>query len=191
MKKVFFDVETRNTFEEAGSNDPRDLEISVVCTYDSETGEYKSFLQEDFHKLWPILESADMLVTFNGDHFDIPLLDKYYPGNLLTIKSLDLLKEIRNSLGRRIKLDSIAEATLGKNKIAHGLEAITWWREGKIDQIIKYCLEDVKITKEVYEYALANGELKYKDFGQTKSIKINTSDWEKKSNHAMTFTLPF
>lgn len=191
MKKVFFDVETRNTFEEAGSNDPRDLEISVVCTYDSVTGEYKSFLQEDFHKLWPILESADMLVTFNGDHFDIPLLDKYYPGNLLTIKSLDLLKEIRNSLGRRIKLDSIAEATLGKNKIAHGLEAITWWREGKIDQIIKYCLEDVKITKEVYEYALANGELKYKDFGTLKSIRLDTKNWEAKSDHSMTFSLPF
>lgn len=191
MKKVIFDIETRNTFEEAGSNDPRDLDISVVCTYDSSTGEYKSFLQEDLHKLWPILENADMLITYNGDHFDIPLLDKYYPGNLTTIKSLDLLKEIRNSLGRRLKLDSVAEATLGRNKIAHGLEAITWWREGKIDQIIKYCLEDVKITKEVYEYALANGELKYKDMGALKSIKLNTKNWEQKSEHAMTFTLPF
>lgn len=191
MKKIFFDIETRNDFAEVGSNEPKDLDLSVVCIYDSSTDKYQSFLQEDLPKLWPIFESADMLVSFNGDHFDIPILDKYYTGDLTKIKSLDLLKEVKKSLGRRIKLDLIAEATLGRNKSGHGLEAITWWREGKIDQIIKYCLEDVKITKEIYEYALANGELKYKDFGQTKSIRLNTSDWEKKSDHAITFTLPF
>ena len=198
MNKLVIDIETRNTFAEAGSSEPRDLDISVVCAYDYVTDTYTSYTQETLNKLWPLVEKSDMLITFNGDHFDIPLLDKYYPGNLLAIKSLDLLREIKNSIGRRIKLDTIAAATLGKNKIAHGLEAITWWKEGKIDQIIKYCLEDVKITKEVYDYAMKHGELKYKDFGalgstetNIKPIKLNTKDWEKKAEHAMTFTLPF
>lgn len=190
-KKVFFDIETRNTFQEVGSNDPVDLDISVVCTYDEVTDTYSSFLQEDFKKLWPILEQADMLVTFNGDHFDIPLLNKYYAGDLSKIKSLDLLVEVKNVLGRRIKLDTIAEATLGKNKIAHGLEAITWWKKGEIDNIIKYCLEDVKITKEVYDYARTNGHLKYKDGTEIREIKLDTKGWEKKNDNAMTFTLPF
>ena len=191
MRKIVFDIETRNTFQEAGSNDPKDLDISVVCTYDYSTDTYSSFLQEDFSKLWKLLETADMLITFNGDHFDIPLLNKYYAGDLTKIKSLDLLVEIRNSLGRRIKLDSIAEATLGKNKIAHGLEAITWWKNGEIDKIIKYCLEDVKITKEVYEYALKNGKLLYPDLGVVRDIKLNTQNWEKAQETAMNFTLPF
>ncbi len=191
MRKIVFDIETRNTFQEAGSNDPKDLDISVVCTYDYSTDTYSSFLQEDFSKLWKLLETADMLITFNGDHFDIPLLNKYYAGDLTKIKSLDLLVEIRNSLGRRIKLDSIAEATLGKNKIAHGLEAITWWKNGEIDKIIKYCLEDVKITKEVYEYALKNGKLLYPDLGIVRDIKLNTQNWEKAQETAMNFTLPF
>ena len=191
MRKIVFDIETRNTFQEAGSNDPKDLDISVVCTYDYSTDSYASFLQEDFPKLWKLLETADMLITFNGDHFDIPLLNKYYAGDLTKIKSLDLLVEVRNSLGRRIKLDSIAEATLGKNKIAHGLEAITWWKNGEIDKIVKYCLEDVKITKEIYEYALKNGKLLYPDLGIIRDIKLNTKDWEKAQETAMNFTLPF
>jgi DEAD/DEAH box helicase domain-containing protein len=191
MRKIVFDVETKNLFQDVGSNDPVALDISVVCAYDYSTDKYTSYLQSDFPKLWPLLESADMLITFNGDHFDIPLLNKYYSGDLSKIKSLDLLKEIKNSLGRRIKLDSIAEATLGKNKSGNGLEAIAWWNSGEIDKIIKYCTEDVKITKEVYDYAMKNNVLKYKDMGVLKDIKLNTSKWEKKEDSGMTFSLGF
>ncbi len=191
MRKIVLDIETRNLFQDVGTNNPADLDISVVCIYDYERDMYQSFLQEDFGRLWPILESADMIITYNGDHFDIPLLDKYYPGDLTKIKSLDLLREIKQSLGRRIKLDTIAEATLGKNKSGHGLEAITWWKNGEIDKIIKYCTEDVRITKEVYDYALKNKVLKYKDAGAIKDIKLDTSTWEQKSGSAMTFSLGF
>jgi DEAD/DEAH box helicase domain-containing protein len=190
-RKIFFDIETRNIFSDVGSNDPKDLDISVVCIYDSKTEEYSSYLLEDLGKLWPIIEKADMLIGYNSDHFDIPLLNKYYPGDLTTIKSIDLMKEIRAVLGRRLKLDTIAEATLGKNKIGHGLEAITWWKAGEIDKIIKYCTEDVKITKEIYDYARANRKLLYKDMGQLKEVKLNPKDWEKKIESAMTHTLPF
>lgn len=191
LRKITFDIETRNTFAEVGSSDPAALDISVVCIHDSKTDEYSSFLKEDLGKLWPIIERADMLVGYNSDHFDIPLLNKYYPGDLTKIKSLDILKEIKIGLGRRIKLDDVAAGTLGKNKIAHGLEAVTWWRKGEIDKIIKYCLEDVKITKEVYDYARKNGHLKYKEGPEIKEFKIVTKEWEKKQESVMTFTLPF
>jgi len=191
MKKIVIDIETRNIFQEVGSNDPKNLDISVVCIYEYETDTYSSFLQEDFGKLWPILENADMLITYNGDYFDIPLLDKYYPGDLSKIKSLDLLKEIKKSLGFRLKLDSVALATLGVGKSGHGLEAVTWWKNGEIEKIIKYCTDDVKVTKEVYDYALKNNHLKYKDGLNMKEIKLDTSNWEKKSDSAMTFSLGF
>lgn len=191
MRKVVFDIETRNLFQDVGTNDPKDLDISVVCTYEYETDSYKSFFQEDFGKLWPILENADMLITFNGDHFDIPLLDKYYPGDLTKIKSLDLLKEVKAGLGFRVKLDSIAEATLGYGKSGHGLEAITWWKNKEFDKLVKYCTDDVKVTKEVYDYALKNGSIKFKDGNSAKEVKLNTKDWETKSESAMTFSLGF
>jgi DEAD/DEAH box helicase domain-containing protein len=132
-----------------------------------------------------------LIIGYNSDHFDIPILNKYFSGDLTKIKSLDLLKEIKNSLGRRIKLDTVAEATLGRNKIGHGLEAIVWWRNGEKDKVIKYCTEDVRITKDIYEYALKNKSLKYLDGKDMKEIKLDTSNWDKKDDSAMTFTLPF
>jgi len=191
MKKIVFDIETRNTFADVGKNEPALLDLSVVCIYDSETDSYHSFTQEELPKLWPFIEKADMLIGYNSEHFDIPILNKYYTGDLTKIKSLDILKEIKESFGRRLKLDQIAEGTLGKKKSGHGLEAITWWKNGEIDKIIKYCIDDVKITKEVYEYALKNGHLKFKDGDKTVDIKLNTTKWEEKDDSCMTHTLPF
>ncbi len=145
-------------------------------------------------KLWPILEKADLLIGFNSEHFDIPLLNKYYSGDLSKIRGVDLLKEVKKVLGRRIKLDTLAEATLGRKKIGDGTEAVRWWRVGEIDKVIKYCIEDVKITKEIYEYALKNGYLKYRDMKIIKEIPLDTSGWEKISetdSHKLTHTLPF
>jgi DEAD/DEAH box helicase domain-containing protein len=191
MKKIVFDIETSNVFQDVASNDPVALDMSVCCIYDYETDKYSSYTKETLNEMWPIFEKADMIIGYNSDHFDIPILNKYYSGDLTKIKSLDLLKEIKNSLGRRLKLDSVAEATLGRNKIGHGLEAIVWWRNGEKDKVIKYCTEDVRITKDVYEYALKNNLLKYKDGSEIKDIKLDTSSWEKKDTSAMTFTLPF
>lgn len=191
MRKITFDLETKNMFSDVGSNDPAALDISVVCIHDSADNEYKSFLEADLKDLWPILEEADMLVTWNGDHFDIPLLNKYYPGDLGRIKSLDLMKEVQNSLGRRLKLDTVAEATLGRNKAGSGLEAIEWWQKGEIDKLVKYCIEDVRLTKDLYDYAANTGTLKYKELGAIKTIKLNTTTWEIPVTSAMTYTLPF
>lgn len=191
MRKVVFDIETKNTFQDAGSNDAVDLDISLVGVYNYETDTYESFLEEEFGKLWPLIEQADMLVGFNSDHFDIPLLNKYYPGDLTKIKSLDIMKEIRETLGRRVSLDQIAEGTLGKNKIGHGLDAIIWWKKGDIESLRKYCVEDVRLTKEVYEYAKKHNLLKFKEGGTIREIKLDTSKWEQPLENKMTFSMPF
>ncbi|MFZ2621258.1 MAG: ribonuclease H-like domain-containing protein [Minisyncoccia bacterium] len=182
MRKVVFDIETKNIFQDVGSNDPADLDISVVGLYDYDTNKYQSFMQEEFDKMWPYFEKAELLVTFNGEHFDIPLLNKYYKktgrGDLTKTRSLDILKEIRNSYGRRMKLDQIAEGTFGINKSGNGLEAVTWWRTGEIEKIRKYCLEDVKITKDVYEFAMKHNKLIFKESPFMKEIKLDTKHWE-------------
>jgi len=191
MKKIIFDIETKNTFQDVGSNNPVDLDISLLCTYNTETKKYDTFMHDDLDRLWPLLESADILIGYNSDHFDIPILNKYYHGDLTKIKSLDLLKEIQNTLGKRIKLDTVAEATLGINKSGDGLDAIKWWNSGEIEKIKKYCLDDVRITKEIYEYALKNGKLKYKDkiTHEIKEIELDTSRWEEKEESGMSQSL--
>lgn len=193
MRKIVFDIETSNIFSEVGSNNPIDLSISVVGLYEYESDTYHTFLQEDFGKLWKIIENTDLFITFNGDHFDIPLLNKYYSGDLFKIQSLDLLKEMQKSAGRRMKLDQIAEGTLGIKKSGHGLDAVRWWKEGEIEKIKKYCLDDVKITKDLYEYALKNGKLFFKEGPKLNEIKLDTSFWllPSPTTATLNYTLPF
>jgi len=182
MRKIVFDIETRNIFQDVGSRDPVDLDISVVGIYDYETDKYHSFIQEEFGKMWELIKKADLLITFNGDYFDIPLLNKYYQkaglGDLKTIRSLDVFREVKNSSGRWLKLDKIAEGTFGINKTGDGFDAVVWWRKGEVDKIREYCLADVKITKEVYEFALKHKKLIFKEGPFTKEVKLDTKHWE-------------
>lgn len=188
MRKIIFDIETDGIITNVNGKEvfPN---IYVVCIYDSKTDKFSSYTKEQLKDLWPILESADLLIGYNNEFFDTPILNRYYSGDLSKISSVDLLSEIKKSLGRRLKLDSVAEATLGRKKTGHGLEAMEWWKQGRYDDVIKYCIEDVRITKDIYEYALKNSCLKFKDAGVIKDIKLDTSSWEKKTSSAITHTL--
>ncbi len=188
MRKITFDIETTSA---AAVFDIGAMEISVVGVHDSETDSYRAYTVPEFPELWPIIERADLLIGYNSDHFDIPILNKYYAGDLTKIRSIDLLAEIKNVLGRRLKLDSVAKATLGKKKSGHGLDAVTWWAEGKVEKVKKYCLDDVRITKEIYDYAREHKKLRYDDFGQKRDIPIDSASWETEVHSALTHTLPF
>lgn len=192
MRAITFDIETANAFPSLARNDLSRMEVSIVGIHDSETNEYSSYSKEEFPQLWPILERADMLIGFNSDTFDIPILNRYYPGDLTKIKSLDLLVEFQKALGRRVRLQSLAEATLGKGKGGNGLQAVEWWAAGEYEKVRKYCIEDVRITRELYDYALTNGSLKYKDLKTSRSVKIDTRAWETLPEApAITHTLGF
>lgn len=192
MRRITFDIETVGVFT-GGLPDFSQLEISVVGIHDTKDDSYSCFTQKEFGALWPILERADVLVGYNSEHFDIPILGKYYAGNLAALKHVDLMKEVRQVLGRRLRLDNLAEATLGKKKSGSGLDAGKWWAAGEVEKVKAYCLDDVALTKELYEYARKNGILKYRDFDGVRDIKLDTSNWEKisKDSPALTHTLPF
>lgn len=191
MRYIVFDLETQNIFQEVGSSDPTALDISVATVYDTETEKYTTVTIDELEQLWPIIEQADALVGYNSNHFDIPLLNKYYPGDLTQIKSIDLLEDIRLSLGRRLRLDSVAQATVGAKKSADGLQAVRWWKEGNIKDIKKYCEQDVRVTKDVFEYARKHGHVKFKDGTRNREIPLDTAHWEEKEDVALTHSLLF
>ncbi len=191
MRKITFDIETSNFFTDTGSNDPASLTLACVCIHDSETDTYSSYFESDLPKLWPILEKADLLIGYNSDHFDIPILNKYYSGDLRKIQSVDLMKEIKKVLGRRIGLDAVASATLGKKKTGSGTQSNIWWRQGEKQKVVDYCIDDVKITKALYDHARAHGSVKYTDNKTVKELTLETKSWEERRESAMTHTLPF
>jgi DEAD/DEAH box helicase domain-containing protein len=192
MRAITLDIESISNSLLRRHVDVNEQELTVVAIHDSLTNEYSSYFIEELPRLWPVLEHADLLIGFNSDAFDIPLLNRYYPGDLSRLHSLDLLSEVQKALGRRIRLQSLAEATLGKGKSSDGLTAGLWWKEGKKDDVAKYCIEDVRLTRELYDYALAHGVLKYKDLRDIRDIKLDTSHWERVTHiiPAMTHAFP-
>lgn len=175
MGEVVFDIETKNTFAEVGSNNPADLSISVVCIYEYGTGEFYSFKEEELSRLWPIVENCSRIIGWNSLHFDMPLLEKYAGKKFSNIPHLDLMAKVKDALGVRMKLDDIARATLNVQKSGHGLQAVEWYKQGEWEKIIKYCIDDVKITRDVYEFARRNKQLFYPDFSGLKPIPLDVS----------------
>lgn len=174
--EIVFDLETQNTFADV-ENDFKKFKISVVSIYSYQTDKYISFTEDELKNLWPILEKADRLIGYNSEHFDLPILHNYYLGDLTKIPHLDLMKVIKDSIGIRLKLSDVAEATLDNiNKSADGLQAIKWWKEGKIGEIKKYCEQDVKVTKEIYDFGRRNRQLFYKSLtGETVPFAVDFS----------------
>lgn len=193
MSEIVLDIETQNSFQEVGEYNPSLLKISLIGCYFYETDKYEAFLEADFPKLWPRLEQASRIIGYNTLGFDIPVMAKYYAGDLLRIPQLDLMKELEAELGFRVKLDSVAEATLGTGKSGNGLQAIEWWKKGEIEKIREYCLMDVKVTKEVYEFGKKNGFVHVMNkYGSDKmTVKANGNWGALAPRQKMNLTMPF
>ncbi|MDD2757843.1 MAG: ribonuclease H-like domain-containing protein [Patescibacteria group bacterium] len=191
-KEIVFDIETQNSFAEV-DNDMKKFKISVVSIYRYETGEFESFLESELGRLWPILEKADRLIGYNSEHFDLPIMQNYYPGDLLKIPHLDIMKHVKAGLGIRLKLDDLAQATLDDvKKSADGMQAIRWWKEGKIDEIKKYCEQDVDITKKIYEFGRDNRQLFYKSLtGDITPFAVDFTPAVQLDKNKINLTLPF
>jgi DEAD/DEAH box helicase domain-containing protein len=133
--------------------------VSVAVVYDSEINDFVSYLEHEAEMLVSHLTSFDLIVGFNNKRFDNRVLSAYTDKDLNLLPSLDLLEEVHNYLGYRLSLNRFAEQTLGTKKTADGLQALAWYKEGRIDLIQHYCKKDVQITRDILFYALEQGHL--------------------------------
>ncbi len=167
MLQVILDVETKKTFDEVGGYFPERLGISFVgvCVREgfNGKGEMQSYYEADLPKLFPILEQADVVIGFNIDGFDMPTFTDYYQGDINRIPTLDLMGRIKTSAGHRIGLDAVAQETLGIGKTGDGLDAIKYYQTGQLDKLRDYCLQDVAVTRDVYDFGLQKGFVKFKN----------------------------
>lgn len=160
--EVVLDIETKKSFQEVGgAQNMRLLGVSVVGTYSYADDTFRCFEEKDFVVLEELLKNASRVVGFNSKHFDFPVLSPHLSLPLHTVTHLDLMEDIEKGAGFRVSLDNLARANLGVGKSGHGLEAIQWWREGKIDAIKQYCLDDVRLTRDLYEYGKKSGGLEF------------------------------
>ena len=169
---VYFDLETQRSFGDVGGfSHKAKMGVSVGVTYSTARGTYEIYAENEMEKLGEELVRADLVVGWNHLQFDYPVLQPYVFHTLAEqTLNLDMMLELEKIVGFRLKLDSVASASLGTGKTADGLDALRWWQEHKksgnfapLRKIAEYCAFDVKVTKCVHEYALEHGLLKYDD----------------------------
>jgi DEAD/DEAH box helicase domain-containing protein len=177
LKKIVLDLETQKSFQEVGGRGKNHLlKISVCGIYSYDTDKYQVFREHELSKLSSILQTADQVIGYNIIDFDFQVLQPYLNFDVKTIPALDLLVEINKVIGHRIKLEDVAQATLGKGKSGSGMDALLYFKQGRWDNLEKYCLDDVKVTKQIYDYAFKNGKLLYKDFFKSKEMPIKIEE---------------
>jgi len=163
---VIFDLETQYLADEVGGWDHiRDMRLSVGVTYHVEEAVYRVYAEAEVERLIDALRQADLVVGYNVLRFDYEVLRAYAATDDLfdAVPTVDMLKDLRQALGWRPKLDSVASATLGETKSADGLQAVYWFRQGLVDQVIDYCRRDVEVTWRVYQFGQQNGYVQCRD----------------------------
>jgi len=158
LDTLVFDIETQNFFTdpEVGWDNYAALKISVVAAYSYIEDRYYCYEENEMDKLAELFNDARRIVGFSMNRYDIPVLNNYFQRiknapKLWEMERVDLLEEIEMATGTRISLDRLAGANLGVGKTHHGSEAGALYRAGKMEELKEYCVNDVKLTKELYD----------------------------------------
>ena len=176
MKRLaVFDLETQRSAQEVGGWHRADLmKVSCAVLYDSAEQVYHEYLEKDMPRFIEHLKQYDCVVGFNIRRFDYKVLSGYSDFDFGKLPTLDLLEEIHKQLGYRLSLDHLAKITLGSKKSADGLQALRWWKQGKIREIIDYCRQDVRITWEIYCFGNEKGYLLFQNkAGNTVRVPVS------------------
>ncbi len=153
-KLIVLDVETQYLSSEvAGGWDAvSEFLVSVAVTWDKTNG-FRVWYEKDVPALLTELQQFAQIVTFNGERFDLKVLEHYGSIKELKKKSVDLLAFIKKHTRKRVSLDTLAEECLGIKKSMTGIEAVSPWNSGdpaKRQQVVDYCKKDVEILRDLY-----------------------------------------
>jgi DEAD/DEAH box helicase domain-containing protein len=161
---VVFDLETQNLFEDVGgARHAHKLRLSVGVSYEEDTGLWRTFTEENVAELVDQLFSARLVVGYNTLKFDYAVLRPYTDRRFNRVPSLDIFDHLYRRTGYRSRLETVATETLGTGKSATGREACQMWRDGRVEELIAYCRQDVQITYDVYRYGKENGAVFTRD----------------------------
>ena len=159
-----FDLETQLSAQEVGGWHRADrMRISVAALYVADEDRYVHFEEDRIDQLVERLFDLDLVIGFNNKRFDNKVLSAYTNRNLSALPSQDILEEITNQLGYRLSLDRLAEHTLGIKKSGDGLQALKWFKQGKMAEITEYCTRDVRITRDIFLHGFAHHHLLFQN----------------------------
>lgn len=181
---LVLDLETQKSFKEVGRGNLHKLKISVAGTYDYLTDKYYAYEEREMMELEKRLQNVGLVIGFNIRGFDMPVLAPYVFRPVDQIPILDLMEVVEKARGHRASLDSIAGPTLKQRKSGHGTDALVMFEEGRIEELKKYCLDDVRLTKEVYEYGCREGKILFTSSWDYKTYEIPVN-WKEEVRELM------
>jgi len=159
---IILDIETQNLFSDVGGKENlAKLLLSVAGVYSYANNSFLTFIDKELPAFENLLKKTDLIIGFNINHFDLPVLQKYLSIDLTKIPTLDIMDEVVNVMGHRVNLNDLVINTLGKRKSASGLLAVDYFKQGRMDELKKYCLDDVRLTRDLYEHGLKHNEIKF------------------------------
>lgn len=159
---AFFDIETQRLADEVGGwGNVHLMRLAVAVVYDQRSDSFETFTEERVEELVERLQEFDLVIGFNIKRFDYQVLGAYTALDFRKMPTFDILEDIYQRLRFRLSLGHLAEQTLGRPKSADGIQAVRWFREGNLSEVINYCKDDVAITKELFEFGLSQGYLLY------------------------------
>jgi DEAD/DEAH box helicase domain-containing protein len=177
FKKLVFDLETQKSFDEVGGGGKNHLlKVSVIGVYSYPENKYFCFTEDQVYRVGEMFQEADQIIGYNIKHFDFEVLRPYFNFNVDDLPYLDIMEEVTKVIGHRLRLDNLAQTTLGVGKNGDGLEALRLYKQGRLDELKKYCTNDVKITKELYDYVQSYGKVLYKDYFETREVKVSFAE---------------
>ncbi len=151
--------------------------VSVAVVYDSLEQRFLTFTEDRIDDLLSLLEEADLVVGFNIKKFDYSVLSAYTSRDFEELPTFDILEDIYNRLGFRLGLDHLAKETINQKKLADGLQAVAWFREGEMEKLTAYCRQDVAATRDLFQYGLTNGHLIYRTKKDDARVRLPV-DWK-------------
>lgn len=188
MKAMIYDIEIVKAIPErnrddteadieycAGWHDHANMGISVIGAYDYAQDRYRVFCQDNMHEFAAALESTELLVGFNNIPFDNAVIRAAWAPMIKLpdgweAKCYDLLRETWAAAGLGpdfnfkthggYSLDAMCERNFGTKKSGNGALAPKLWQRGAIGNVIDYCLNDIRLTKQLFDAVLAGRPLK-------------------------------
>ena len=171
------DIETKKSFADVGGKDRiQDLGVAVVGVYSYFQDKFIAYEEHELPLLQELLLRTSHIIGFNIKQFDIPVLAPYSGDEIFRHMALtDIFEDAVQFLGHRIGLDAVSRATLGRGKSGHGLEALEWFKQGRVEEVKTYCLDDVRLTRDLYEYGKTHGHILFESRGDGKLHSIPTT----------------
>jgi hypothetical protein len=139
-----------------------DLGISALVIWDSDTNRPHLYDESTLEAAIDHLEAADLLISYNGAEFDIPVISGCASRWVDCPDHYDILQQIWIALRKREKgwrLGEVCERLLGEKKSNTGAAAPKLVDEERYADLFDYCIQDVWLTRMLYNWIVDKGHV--------------------------------